>query len=111
VLDILKEGKWHATPGVENALRLPLLRACALYLHARDGHRTYDPVARFHLGNGARIERLHWLADTSPKGLRQSAGVMVSYLYDLADIESNHERFVRNGRVVTSREIRRLMKT
>ncbi|WP_157218365.1 malonyl-CoA decarboxylase [Flavisphingomonas formosensis] len=64
----------------------------------RDG-KPLDPVARFHLGNGARLERLNWLADRSTKGLEQSGGVMVNYLYDLPSVEENHEAYANQNRV------------
>ncbi len=67
-----------------------------------------DPVARFHLDNGARLERLNAQANLSPKGLKQSAGLMVNYLYDLARIERHHDRFIR-GEVVASRAISALL--
>ncbi|HEY4374766.1 MAG TPA: malonyl-CoA decarboxylase [Burkholderiales bacterium] len=70
--------------------------------------RPRDAVARFHLGNGARLERVHWLADTSAKGLKQSYGLMVNYYYDLDDIESNVEAFDRDGTVAASSRVRRL---
>lgn len=63
-----------------------------------------DAVARFHLDNGARLERVNVNADPSPKGLRESIGVMVNYLYDLDAVEANHERFV-GGEVVRSRRL------
>jgi malonyl-CoA decarboxylase len=66
-----------------------------------------DPVAKFHLGNGARLERLNWAADLGRKGLKQSLGLMVNYLYDLRHVEEQHERFV-HGEVSASRRIRRL---
>jgi malonyl-CoA decarboxylase len=72
--------------------------------------RPLDPVARFHLGNGARIERINWLADTSARGLKQSVGVMVNYLYKLADIEDNHEAYARDGRVALSDGVKRLLR-
>ncbi|RLP28415.1 malonyl-CoA decarboxylase [Mesorhizobium sp. YM1C-6-2] len=82
----------------------------ALYLlKAKDKQgRPLDPVARFHLGNGARLERIHPHADNSRKGLLQSAGFMVSYLYDLDAIERSHELFVETGQIVTSNEVRHL---
>ena len=85
-------------------------RAAAWYfLHAKNGRGfPADPVARFHLGNGARLEKIHFLADTSDNGLRQSHGVMVNYLYDLDDIEKNHEAFAENRAVVTSSAVRKL---
>ena len=74
----------------------PLVRAAARYLVERDGAGLpLDPVARFHLGNGARIERLNWLADRAPRRLAQSAGMMVNYLYHPAEIEQNHEAFAQ----------------
>ena len=68
-----------------------------------------DPVARFHLRNGARLERINWLADRSPKGLQESAGLMVNYLYDPATIVANHEAFVRDHKVVAARAVRALL--
>ena len=61
--------------------------------------RLIDSVARFHLGNGARLERIDWMGDLSPKGLRESAGIMVNYLYRLEDIEKNHEAYANQGEV------------
>lgn len=91
------------------ALLEPL--AAYYFLEARTpGNRPIDPVARFHLGNGARLERIDWLGDTSPKGLAESAGVMVNYLYDLDQIERNHEAFANSGEVVASGPVRRLLK-
>ena len=91
------------------ALLEPL--AAYYFLEARTpGNRPVDPVARFHLGNGARLERIDWLGDTSPKGLAESAGLMVNYLYDLDQIERNHEAFANSGEVVASGPVRRLLK-
>ncbi|MCL4799948.1 MAG: malonyl-CoA decarboxylase family protein, partial [Burkholderiales bacterium] len=64
--------------------------------------QVVDPVARFHLGNGARLERVNWLGDTSPRGMRQSYGLMVNYQYKLDEIESNHEAYAREGKVAMS---------
>ena len=69
-----------------------------------------DQVARFHLGNGARLERLNWLADTSEKGLREAHGLMVNYRYDLSEIERNHEAYAFDGAVAASRSVRGLLK-
>ena len=87
------------------ALREPLARLCARYLTIQPKGRLLDPVARFHLGNGARIERLNWLGDVSAKGLQESAGLMVNYLYRREDIEDNHEAYARDGTVAVSAEI------
>jgi malonyl-CoA decarboxylase len=86
-----------------------LTRLCAHYLlHAKNGTEPHDAVERFHLGNGARLERINWLADTSPAGLKRAAGMMVNYVYRLADVERNHEAYARERRVVASRAIERL---
>ena len=85
-----------------------LIPAAAHYfLKAKDkAGRPVDPVARFHLGNGARLERLNFLGDVSPNGLRQSHGLMVNYLYDLGQIEKNHEALAEKGRIAASDAVR-----
>ncbi len=107
---LLERPDWHTNPQLLAALREPLLRLCGRYLtreRARSG-RALDPVAHFHLSNGARVERLNWLGDVSEKGLEQSAGIMVNYLYQLADIEANHEAYRGEGRVAISTAVRNL---
>jgi malonyl-CoA decarboxylase len=90
-------------------LKPQLMTLCAYYLIAvKKDAEPLDPVARFHLGNGARMERLHWLADTSVQGMQRSAGLMVNYVYRLADVEANHEAFVRNHEVAASHELKKL---
>ena len=113
LLDLMERPDWHQDPRIAAALREPLLRLCARYLlHARaPSGRALDPVAHFHLSNGARVERLNWLGDVSPKGLRQSAGIMVNYLYRLGDIETNHEAYRGEGRVVAASSVRGLTRT
>jgi len=97
-------------PSMSDLLKPFVLRTVAHYLtEAKAGDRPHCPVARFHLSNGARLERLNWLADTAPKGIAQSAGVMVNYLYRLSHIDDNHERFAREGQVVASSEVRKLL--
>ncbi len=68
-----------------------------------------DPVARFHLGNGASLKAIHWLGDRSDNGIRQSAGMMVNYLYDLKTVDANHEAFSHDGKVIASREVLSLL--
>ena len=85
-----------------------LLTLCSAYLLQLSPTPAGDPVARFHLDNGARLERLHARANMSPHGLKQSFGIMVNYLYDLAKIEASHEKFV-NGEVARSRAVNTLM--
>jgi malonyl-CoA decarboxylase len=69
-----------------------------------------DAVARFHLGNGARLERINWLGDTSERSIKQAHGVMVNYLYDLDEIEKNHEAYAENREVVASSAVQRLLR-
>jgi malonyl-CoA decarboxylase len=84
-----------------------LMQLCARYLcQEKRGDLPLDPVARFHLGNGARLERINWMGDTSDRGQAQSNGIMVNYLYDLRSIEANHEALWREGKVVMSREVK-----
>ncbi len=87
-----------------------LRRACALYLTARraDG-RAIDPVAAFHLNNGASVERINWMGDVSEKGWKQSFGLMVNYAYRPQRIERNHEQYVKQGRVAVSDDVRKLL--
>ena len=100
---LLDTAGWHEDPATAAALRAPLQRLCAEYLTASNGGKgPTDPVARFHLGNGARLERVNYLANTAPRGFKESYGVMVNYLYDLDRIEANHEAFVRHGTVAHS---------
>jgi malonyl-CoA decarboxylase len=91
----------RSLPGDDQAR---LAQCAAVFLARVSGTSQGDPVARFHLDNGARLERVNIGADVSEKGLRESFGVMVNYLYDLTSIEANHERYVR-GEVVSSRQI------
>lgn len=103
------ESGWSADDALAKALREPLLRLAAWYLlEARRGDGPVDPVARFHLGNGARVEQLNWLADTSDKGFDQSWGIMVNYLYDPDRIESNLEAFASQGRIDAAASVKRM---
>jgi malonyl-CoA decarboxylase len=106
VRQLLDRAAWWEVPAIDKALRPLLIRLAARYLTATDDHgRALDRVAHFHLGNGAIVERLNWLGDTSANGLRQSYGMMVNYRYKLGDVDANHEAYA-SGRVVASREIR-----
>jgi malonyl-CoA decarboxylase len=112
-LRLLEEPGWHADPAKAEAVRKVLLPAAAYYfLKAKTSRgRPIDPVARFHLGNGARLERLNFLGDTSRKGLQQAHGLMVNYCYDLEDIEKNHELFAEKGEVVASSAVRKMLRS
>ncbi|MBI3505649.1 MAG: malonyl-CoA decarboxylase family protein [Proteobacteria bacterium] len=107
----LASGAWLSEPALADALKGPLSRLCARYLTEakRPDGRALDPVAHFHLSNGARIERINWRADTSAKGIKQSAGLMVNYLYRLADIEANHEAYAEDGTLAVSSSVRTLL--
>jgi malonyl-CoA decarboxylase len=110
-LKALLNRKWLDDDAAEAALRPALLRLCARYLLVeRDRGRAVDRVAHFHLTNGARLERINWKSDVSANGLRQSAGLMVNYLYKLSDIERNHEAYSGEGRAAASGAVRRLIK-
>ena len=87
------------------------LRLCAHYLlrEKRDGE-PLDSVARFHLGNGASLERINWAADDSPTGVARSAGIMVNYVYRLNEIEKNHEAYFADGQIAASSTVRKLAK-
>src|SRR6202047_2461043 len=100
------------TPKSDCSLKLLIMRFCAAYLtrHAST-QEPADPVARFHLGNGARLERINWLGNTAPRGIQESFGIMVNYLYDIATIESNHEAFVNDGIVMRSADVDALLAT
>jgi malonyl-CoA decarboxylase len=106
----LETADWSQSKEATDALREPLMRAAASYfLVARTpSGSAVDPVARFHLGNGARLEQINWLADLSPKGLAQSHGLMVNYLYDIEDIETNHEAYAEGRTIVASSAVRKL---
>ena len=98
-------------PEVSGSIEKPLTALVAHYLaREKRGTRPLDPVARFHLGNGARIERINWLANNSAGGLAQSAGLMVNYAYRLEAVEKNHEGFAESGEIALSSETKRLLK-
>jgi malonyl-CoA decarboxylase len=107
-----KEGWWQIE-ATREPIEEPLKRAAAWYfLHAKNARGLpADPVARFHLGNGARLERVNFLADSSDNGMQQSYGIMVNYLYDLDDIEKNHEAYAESRSVVASNTVRKLART
>ncbi len=108
----LRNLAWIEDEEEAEALRTCLLGLAAhyfLFARAADG-RPVDPVARFHLGNGARLDRINWLGDVSEKGLREAHGLMVNYRYDLKEIERNHEAYANEGEVAASRAVRQLTK-
>ena len=111
---LLARRAWTREEPLGKALEPVLLRACARYLLAETSRpgarRARDPVAHFHLSNGARVERLNWRADTSEKGFREACGMMVNYRYDPAKIEEYHEAYAGEGKRAASTAVRRLAK-
>jgi len=98
---------WHPDQASEKENEA-LMSLASIYLGLASTGRDGNPVAKFHLGNGAKLHQINWAGDLSRKGLRQSAGLMVNYLYDLSAVEDNHERFA-NGEVIFSRAVSKLM--
>lgn len=111
-LTALLDPRWHRASTENEELKEAVLAQAAHYFLAGKSadNRPVDPVARFHLGNGARLERINWLADTSEKGLRAAHGVMVNYRYDLKEIERNHEGYANDGTVAASRAVKGLLR-
>jgi malonyl-CoA decarboxylase len=107
----LDNPQWMEETGLAAELERCLVPMAAYYLtHAKHNQEPLDPVARFHLKNGARLERINWLGDTSASGLQRSAGLTANYVYKLPDVERNHELYVREHKVRASREIEALAK-
>jgi len=108
--DALARAEWPADARLAKALREQMEKLAARYvLQEKSGGIPRDPVAHFHLHNGARVSRIFWLADTSARGMRQSYGLMASYRYDLAEVDENHEQFLLNGRIAAARRVLRLL--
>jgi malonyl-CoA decarboxylase len=106
---IMTRRGWYRQPNILKAVEPVLVRLCARYLLGESrGKRAADPVAHFHLSNGARVEQINMGADTSDKGLRESATLMVNYLYDPANIETYHEDYAGEGKRNASTTVRRL---
>ena len=106
----LEDPDWHRDPERAERLKSVVKPLAARYLVEEKNARglPLNPVARFHLGNGAELHRINWLGDVSDKGLRQAAGLMVNYLYVLDDIERNHENYTSNATVARSSEVKDL---
>jgi malonyl-CoA decarboxylase len=112
VTSTLSKKTWYRDATLAGTLRRPLLRLGAQYLleTKADDDGVSDAVARFHLSNGARLERLNWLADTSAKGIRDAAGLMVNYVYRVDEIDANHEAYTGDGSIAASRAVYDLLK-
>ena len=110
-LENILTDEWQNDAESTEIVRPVLERLCAQYLvQEKKGARALDPVANFHLANGARLERINWLADLSGIGMKRSYGIMVNYYYELADIENNHEEYVTKSHIVTSRVVKALLR-
>jgi malonyl-CoA decarboxylase len=108
--DALARPEWPADTRLGEALREPMEKLAAHYLlQEKSGPQPLDPVAQFHLNNGAHVSHILWLADTSAHGMDQSYGMMVSYRYDLSEVEQNHERFQRDAHIAAARRVLRLL--
>lgn len=108
---LLEDHGWHDDQALASVLREILMPLAARYITEvkRPGQRAFDSVAHFHLSNGARVERINWYGDDSTRGKEDSHTLMVNYLYDLEDIESNHEQYVESGTIATSKAVADLL--
>jgi malonyl-CoA decarboxylase len=110
--ELLGDGSWVGDAAMAAALQRPLMVLAARYLVSKRGDgQPLDSVARFHLRNGARLERLNWLGDASGNGLAQSSGMMVNYRYVVDEIEANHETYMNDGHVSLGQEMRGLLRS
>ncbi len=105
----LQQPNWSRDGASRSRVEPALMPLCAHYLlHETLGRQPVDPVTRFHLGNGARLERINWLGDTSPAGLRRSFGITANYVYALSQVERNREAYSRGFTIIASHRLRRL---
>src|SRR5258705_9757572 len=113
LLDHLDRPDWFKNAELEAQLR-SVLEPLAAYYFLKAGTPTSRRIgsgARFPLGNGARLARIDWPGRPAPKGLRESAGIMVNYLYRLEDIEKNHQTYANRGEIAASSAVKKLLKT
>jgi malonyl-CoA decarboxylase len=110
-LEELDTFAWADDPETAERVKAALMPLAAYYFLEAKNQRgqPVDPVARFHLGNGARLERLNFLGDRSDKGMQQSHGLMVNYLYALDKIEENHEAYAEKSVVASSSTVRKMV--
>lgn len=107
---LITKPNWFADEDIRKQLKKTLTRVCANYLVLeKKGQQPYDPVTRFHLGNGAEIENVNWEADISEHGIEQSFGLMVNYKYTPSHIVSNHEAYVNEGKICHSSKVKKLI--
>ncbi|MEC7816201.1 MAG: malonyl-CoA decarboxylase [Pseudomonadota bacterium] len=112
ILGKLSTPDWHLDPELSEQINSVVRPLAARYLLKEKGRENLplNPVARFHLGNGAELHRINGLGDVSEKGMQQSAGLMVNYLYVIENIEKNNEKFSAHGEIVCSSSVRDLSK-
>ncbi|TGN41152.1 malonyl-CoA decarboxylase [Marinobacter confluentis] len=112
-LALLDDSQWVYDDEMTNSLNEVVRPLAARYLLKEKNHENLplNPVARFHLGNGAELHRINWMGDISAKGIEQSAGLMVNYLYVLEHIERNNEKYITNGEIACSAKVRELAKS
>jgi len=107
---LLEKEDWFNDDKIRQTLKSKLVLLCARYLgQEKKRNRPFDPVTRFHLGNGAEIEKINWEADLSLRGLSQSAGLMVNYRYNPSKIVFNHESYVNDGRIAVSSRVKKMI--
>jgi len=110
VLSMLDDKAWASQPKKRKMLEKPLMKACAYYLlKEKKYERPLNPVARFHFGNGAQLYQINWMGNNSEHGIKESYGLMVNYMYDLRQIELNHEAYAEKGILATSKSVRSLL--
>jgi len=107
--ELLDDPTWVSDEKISDALCEPLQRVLAKYIakEKKDDDKTSNPVAHFHLSNGAIFERINWFGDMSERGISQSYGMMINYLYDLDVIDKNHEQYIENGEIAQSKQIQK----
>nr|XP_033799701.1 malonyl-CoA decarboxylase, mitochondrial [Geotrypetes seraphini] len=107
---LLTTSEWTKSDRLVKALEMPLMRLVAWYLYG-EKHRGFalNPVANFHLQNGAVMWRINWMADTSPRGVTLSCGMMVNYRYFLQDTSTNSARYLRMKHIEASEQVLNLV--
>jgi len=112
LLSLLYQKNWHENIDICETLEPIMLRLAADYLlnqRRKKKGTALDPVAHFHLSNGAQIEKINWLADCSNRGIQQSAGMMVNYLYGVEQILENHEAYITGREIPASNAVKLLI--
>ncbi len=109
-LSLVSKEEWYRDAEIRNQVKKTLIHLCAIYLtQEKKGTQPYDPVTRFHLGNGAEIENINWEADLSEHGLLSSFGLMVNYKYTPSRIVTNHEAYVNEGSISISSRVKKML--